>query len=216
LWGSYAPAGQKGLCRVKKGSHHSEETKEKMREAKLGKPPSPETRENMRQSNLGEKNPFFGKHHTPEAIERIRQARLGKPSGMLGKQHTPAAIEKIRQANLGRHHTPATIEKISGEKGYNWRGGISFEEYSTAWTEALKESIRKRDKYSCQLCGKKQEDLLEKLQKKLAVHHIDYDKKNLNTENLISLCRSCHGKTNYKREEWKIVFCTKRKAGVEI
>ena len=39
--------------------------------------------------------------------------------------------------------------------------------------------------------------------RKLAVHHIDYDKLNLNPNNLISLCISCHVKTNKDREYWR-------------
>ena len=33
-------------------------------------------------------------------------------------------------------------------------------------------------------------------------NHIDYDKKNCNSDNLITLCRSCHRKTNFNRENW--------------
>lgn len=76
-----------------------------------------------------------------------------------------------------------------GERNPAWKGGISFEPYAIGWSRKLKESIRKRDGYICQECGKPQAECLEKL----CVHHIDYDKKNLNENNLISLCRSCHG-----------------------
>ena len=38
------------------------------------------------------------------------------------------------------------------------------------------------------------------------VHHIDYDKKNNSKKNLITLCRSCHAKTNFKRKEWQTLF----------
>ena len=36
----------------------------------------------------------------------------------------------------------------------------------------------------------------------LDIHHIDYDKKNNDINNLIALCRSCHCKTNGEREYW--------------
>jgi hypothetical protein len=36
----------------------------------------------------------------------------------------------------------------------------------------------------------------------LPVHHIDYDKKNNDERNLITLCISCHSKTNANREYW--------------
>ena len=40
--------------------------------------------------------------------------------------------------------------------------------------------------------------------RELDVHHIDYDKKNSNHDNLVSLCHSCHMKTNVekKRNYW--------------
>lgn len=33
-------------------------------------------------------------------------------------------------------------------------------------------------------------------------NHIDYDKKNCNSDNLITLCRVCHIKTNFNRSYW--------------
>jgi len=79
--------------------------------------------------------------------------------------------------------------------------GSSFEPYSTDWTDDLRESIRKRDGYVCRMCGIHQDEL-KGWSKKLDVHHIDYDKDNLNPNNLISLCHNCHMKTNGNREYW--------------
>ncbi len=42
--------------------------------------------------------------------------------------------------------------------------------------------------------------------KLLCVHHIDYYKDNLNYDNLISLCKYCHGKLHgnkESRQKWK-------------
>lgn len=82
------------------------------------------------------------------------------------------------------------------EKHPAWQGGKSFEPYTTDWTKTLRQSIRERDKYVCQICYEKQSD------KVLVVHHIDYNKQNCNPNNLISLHRSCHMKTNFNREYW--------------
>jgi hypothetical protein len=89
-------------------------------------------------------------------------------------------------------------KSMTKEKNPNWQGGISYYPYPEDWTESLRESIRERDNYICQLCGIHQDEL----DIKLDIHHIDYDKNNLSPRNLISLCRSCHLKTNYDREEW--------------
>lgn len=41
-------------------------------------------------------------------------------------------------------------------------------------------------------------------------HPIDYNKKNCDPINLITLCLECHGKTNYKRDYWIEFFKSKR------
>jgi len=66
----------------------------------------------------------------------------------------------------------------------------------------LKESIRTRDNFICQECGIHQDEL----DRNLDVHHIDYNKDNLDPNNLISLCRTCHIKTNFNREDWQEYF----------
>jgi 5-methylcytosine-specific restriction endonuclease McrA len=53
--------------------------------------------------------------------------------------------------------------------------------------------IRKRDRYSCALCGKRPA---------YDVHHIDYDKANTTEGNCITLCHPCHSRTNINREHW--------------
>lgn len=40
----------------------------------------------------------------------------------------------------------------------------------------------------------------------LSVHHINYNKYDQTEDNLISLCKSCHTKTNFSREDWTIYF----------
>ena len=84
----------------------------------------------------------------------------------------------------------------TGPNNLCWRGGISFEPYSLDWTQTLKRSIRERDRYCCQMCGLPQGDRAHD------VHHIDYDKKNCDPKNLITLCHGCHTKTNFNRDYW--------------
>ena len=88
-----------------------------------------------------------------------------------------------------------------GAKSLLWEGGISFEPYPTDWRSDLKEAIRKRDDYICQICDIRQDELKGRT-KKLDVHHIDYNKDNLNPHNLVSLCHSCYIRTNTNREYW--------------
>lgn len=112
--------------------------------------------------------------------------------------------EKISKTLSGKHHSDETRKKMSlsrsGKNHYNWQGGKSFEPYTTDWTLTLKRSIRERDNYTCQLCSNIQAD------REYCVHHIDYNKKNCNPDNLITLCLSCHFKTNTKRNYWVKYF----------
>ncbi|GAH75993.1 unnamed protein product [marine sediment metagenome] len=83
--------------------------------------------------------------------------------------------------------------------------GNPIEPYPFEFDGELKKSIRRRDNYKCQLCGCPE---LEN-RRKLPIHHIDYDKENLNLDNLISLCDNCHSKVNGNREYWQRYFKSK-------
>ncbi len=61
--------------------------------------------------------------------------------------------------------------------------------YPTAWNKYVKEAIRERDSFACQECGVIETDRAHH------VHHIDFVKSNLEPNNLVTLCPSCHSKT---------------------
>jgi len=129
-----------------------------------------------------------GKKHRKESIEKIKQARSKQKSPFKGKKHT-----KKSKKLISTNHADFKLEKHP-----NWRNGISFEPYKPEFNETLKEKIRNRDNYTCQNldCENKQ------TKTKFPIHHIDYNKNNNNETNLITLCFSCHSKSNYKRKEW--------------
>lgn len=141
---------------------------------------------------------WLGKRRSEATKEKIRQAKLGKP---LSEEHKRA----IGLASSRRRPTEQTKEKIRiaqlGPKSHNWRGGISFEPYPICFNKGLKKKILKRDSYTCQLCKRKRSKKLP-----LLIHHIDYDKDNNIESNLVSLCRRCHGRTNYNRTYWIKLF----------
>lgn len=68
------------------------------------------------------------------------------------------------------------------------------------YDENLRTSIIKEQNFKCKLCNKNITEETANL------HHIDYDKKNCETKNLVYLCFRCHGKTNSKRDFWKSVL----------
>lgn len=118
--------------------------------------------------------------------------RIGKSWG----KHTEKDKKKIGKA-ISKYWS-----KAGPEKHPRWIDGRSYKGYGK-WFKPLREQIRERDKRMCQLCC-----LLENGEK-LAVHHIDYDKSNYKENNLISLCRLCHARTNVDRDFWRIFFQNK-------
>jgi len=103
---------------------------------------------------------------------------------------------------FGRQLPSSSIEKLMGERNPAWRNGLSTLPYPLAFTRQVKERIRIRDGYKCQLCGKHQSQLPQKL----SIHHIDYDKSNLRDSNLISLCRGDNSRVNTNRDFWQNFF----------
>jgi len=93
-------------------------------------------------------------------------------------------------------------ETRRGENAPNWLGGKSFEPYGVEFSDKLRSYIRERDNHTCQECHMTE----KQLGYRMPVHHIDYNKKNNVAENLISLCKSCHAQTNFKREDWVNYF----------
>ncbi len=75
--------------------------------------------------------------------------------------------------------------------------------HNNLWYE-LRKIIYKRDNYVCQECGSKSRG-----KNSLHAHHIDYDTNNNDLSNLITLCNVCHGKINYKKEDWIIRYRAK-------
>ncbi len=122
-----------------------------------------------------------------------------------------SGLELGRAWNKGISMPKDSIEKMRNglqawceQGGYspNWKGGLSFEPYSPEFNAQLKYEIRKRDKFICQFpnCGKKENG------KAHDCHHKNYNKKDSRPENLITLCFSCHMKTNGNREYWQNYF----------
>ena len=72
-----------------KGKHHTEESRQKMSEARSG-----------------ENNPFFGKHHSAETSLKISAA-------LKGKHRSAETCKKIAEANKGKHRSAETRQKMS-------------------------------------------------------------------------------------------------------
>jgi len=84
-----------------------------------------------------------------------------------------------------------------------------FSPYSEKFDRYVKECIRKRSNYSCQICGMTEEVHLQLFRSHLHCHHIDYNKLNNELDNLVALCKSCHAKTSRNRSYWRELFKSK-------
>lgn len=163
------------------------------------------TKEKIKISTSGEKNHFFNKHHSQEQKDKWSKER----KGTIPKESTRILYSermKINNPMFNPEIAKKLGKSISGPNHPNWQGGKSFEEYPQVWNNELKELILIRDNHICQLCNKTQEEQLSENKRIHTVHHIDYNKKNCNINNLITLCSKCHVKTNYYRKYYEEYF----------
>jgi hypothetical protein len=199
-----------------KGKHSIPQSKESNRKRSVslrGKTKSEESRRKNRKSHLGKKWGFHTKD-TREKLGKIRKEYIKRHPGCLSGNNNPnyGNGEKIRQL-ASKLTTEERSKKwgIIGENNSRWNPNREevLKGYSLKWTTELKDYIRQRDSFICQLCGITEEDLKErnnKYVKHLRVHHIDYDKENCEEVNLVALCNSCNCRVNNKRTHWREFF----------
>lgn len=129
-------------------------------------------------------------------------------------ENNPAFKENVKSVCLGCNkeflYNRSGMQKDSVRKFCSincFRGNQDKNDKTTAQKNPYPKEFRKikkyiREKYNnvCLLCGNEDEV-------KLSVHHIDYNKNNCCEQNLIPLCRSCHGHTNSNDQHfWRTVF----------
>lgn len=136
--------------------------------------------------------------------EKMRQAMTGRTtSWRLGKPHTSETKRKMREFWTDDKRDAAS-KRWKGENNPGYIHGNHSRQWPKEFSKKLRTQIRKRDGYICQLCYK----MLSVRSRMVDVHHIDYDKHNNDPSNLITLCRSCHAKTNFNRDSWQNHFET--------
>jgi len=127
------------------------------------------------------------------------------------KYYCKECNEQISYGNW-RHGTKRCRScAIKGKNHPNYIDGRSFEKYPAEFNDTLRESIRKRDNYTCQNCGMTEEEHFIVYGRNLHIHHIDYNKDNCKEDNLITLCQGCNLRANYNREYWKEFYNKKIK-----
>lgn len=119
-------------------------------------------------------------------IKRSKTSRLKVSKTLVGHKISQETKDKISKSLFGR---------FCGENSPSWKGGLTAEPYCIVWIDPeYKNYIFERDGYRClsPSCVHKS--------CRLGRHHIDYNKKNCNKTNLITLCTSCNSKANFDRE----------------
>jgi len=108
-------------------------------------------------------------------------------NGFKGKHHKEGIKRIIGKSAKGRKFTEEQLLRKSlvqrGNKGSNWKGGLSYQTYPLEFNLWLKKQIRKQTNFTCNLCKKRG----------WIVHHIDFNKFNNKIGNLTTLCNHCHG-----------------------
>jgi len=147
----------------------------------------------------GENSPRYGIKQSQETKDKIGKANGGKNhwnyKGNGGfKKGEENVNTTLKPWNYG---LSCEIDSriIAGENHYNWKDGASFEPYCEKFNNALRKAVRRRDKYTCQLCGRKQ----KKHKRRFSVHHVHFDKRNCYPD-LVTLCIRCHVCVNYRRK----------------
>lgn len=153
---------------------------------------------------FGKKPHNFGKHPSEETRKKLSESHKGYIMPEYQKNKIGDAIRGKKKPPRSEEHRKKIGDCRRGDKSIFWIDGRNQKRYlyPQGWVDDLRDSIRKRDNFICNLCGVHQNELDFGQVKRLDIHHIDYDKNNLNPNNLISLCRRCHVKTNSHRDYW--------------
>lgn len=108
-------------------------------------------------------------------------------SGMSGKKHSPETKKKMRESSFG-------------EKGSNWRGGVTEENYRVRRSRKYadwRKAVFERDGYTCVHCGAKS---VKGKRVRIEADHIlqfaTHPEKRFDVGNGRTLCAPCHRKTD--------------------
>jgi len=117
------------------------------------------------------------------------------PNYKGGKPHCIDCGEKLNQYDHKRCWKCYIEWSQIPENNPAYINGTSYLPYPSEW-HLIRKIVRERDNFTCQKCNKFGKH----------VHHIDYNKKNCNENNLITLCLKCHIATNSNRNYWYAYF----------
>jgi len=202
---------------MKTGTYrHSEETKQRMRDAHKGQVISQEQRQKIREAHLARKA-RLGYINSPETRRKLSEGRRGANNWNYGHPRSEATRRKIGDANRGNtgwHHSQATRTKMSdgsrsGPNNNAWKGGITTPERLRFLQRRRKvrkranggthtfvqwEELKRQYSHTCPSCGRCEPQV------KLTEDHIIPISRGGtdNIDNIQPLCQSCNS-TKYRK-----------------
>lgn len=122
---------------------------------------------------------------------KITNARLEVKAGRSAAAKEAMNRTKVKEKQMGKTH-------------HAWVKDRDSFVYPDGFDDKFKEYIRGRYGHICMVCKKK----WELLRRRLDIHHINYDKDNLEPDNFLPLCESCHcvTKSEGNRNYWTEVL----------
>jgi len=141
----------------------------------------------------------------------IHQRQNTVEASLVTRERMSISRKKYIEVNgcymTGQRHTEEARRKVSATKQGirldEWSVFSSYEPYPVIFNFGLKEEIRNRDNRMCVLCGKSE---LLNCGRRLAVHHINGNKRDCSKTNLVSLCISCNSKLDTIEKEFLITL----------
>ena len=132
------------------------------------------------------------------------------PRGTLGMKFSKQPVTDETKIRLSESHTGLKYPANTGEKHWNWQGGITSSNErarKSAEYKAWRKNVFTRDNYTCQICGVRGGELH-------ADHVVPFavdPSKRFDVENGRTLCAKCHRETDTyghkinnlaKKQEW--------------
>jgi group I intron endonuclease len=137
---------------------HTEETKEKCREASTGKKASIETKKKMSKSQKGRKQSLEakikiseankGKKHSDESKRKMSKATMGSLNNNYGKTFSKEHKKKMSESARGKKHSEETKQKMSEDRKGRKHSVEAKQNMSRAQTG------RKQKLVECPYCNK--------------------------------------------------------------
>lgn len=208
---SYRP-----ICMSCAKSNISNETRQKMSDARTGTKASVETKAKMSIAQRGKNNVNYGKAMSQEQKDMISKTKVGNSpaynKGVPMSQEQRIKITGIPKSELHKIKLSCIRQGINIE---DWEGFIKGKSpYCIKFNNECRERNRNKYNRECFICGKPECDNItcKGVSAKLSVHHIDRNKNQGCGDYdwaLIPVCMNCHSKVHSKVWENRILYLIK-------